>query len=85
MIEDRSKISAKSLTLEDHLFIVLMKLKFGLLNRDISIRFGIKTQVTSKIYRCYLPLLAKELIFFYCVAVRKIYLHVLQVLKTVVL
>ena len=51
MIEDESKIFAKSLTLENHLLVVLMKLKLGLFNRDISIRFGIKTQVTSKIYR----------------------------------
>ena len=63
MIEDKSKIFAKSLTLEDHLLIVLMKLKLGLFNRDISIRFGIKTQLTSKIYRYYLPQLAKELAF----------------------
>ena len=40
-----------------------MKLKLGLFNRDVSISFGIKTQVTSKIYRYYLPLLAKELAF----------------------
>ena len=63
MIEDKSKIFAQSLTLEDHLLIVLMKLKLGLFNRNISIRFGIKTQLTSKIYRYYLPLLAKELAF----------------------
>ena len=63
MIEDKSKIFAKSLTLEDHLLTVLLKLKLGLLNRDISIRFGIKTQLTSKIYHYYLPLLAKELAF----------------------
>ena len=63
MTEDESKIFAKSLTLEDRLLIVLMKLKLGLFNRDISIRFGIKAQVTSKIYRYYLPLLAKELAF----------------------
>ena len=63
MIEDKSNTFAKSLTLEDHLLIVLMKLKLGLFNRDISIRFGIKTQLTSKIYRYYLPLLAKELAF----------------------
>ena len=49
MIEDKSKIFAKSSTLEDHLLIVLMKLKLELCNRDISIRFGIKTQLTSKI------------------------------------
>ena len=63
MIEDESKIFAKSLTLEDHLLIVLMKRKLGLFHRDISIRFGIKAQVTSKINRYYLPLLAKELAF----------------------
>ena len=37
--------------------------QLGLESRDISIRFGIKTQLTSKIYRYYLPLLAKELAF----------------------
>ena len=63
MTEDKSKTFAKSLTLEDHLLIVLMKLKLELFNRDISIRFVIKTQLTSKIYRYYLPLLAKELAF----------------------
>ena len=63
MIENESKIFAKSLTLEDHLLVVLMKLKLGLFNRDISIRFRIKTQVTSKIYCYHLPLLAKELAF----------------------
>ena len=89
MIEDKSKIFAKSLTLQNHLFIVLMKLKLGLFNRDISIRFGIETQLTSKIYRYSLPLLAKELAFLIVWPEReknlKIYLHVLQVLKTVVL
>ena len=50
MIEDESKVFAKSLTLEDQLLVVLMKLKLGF-NRYISVRFGIKTQVTSKIYR----------------------------------
>ena len=63
MIEDKPKIFAKSLILEHHLLIVLMKLKLGLFNRDVSIRFGIKTQLTSKIYRYHLPLLAKELAF----------------------
>ena len=63
MIEDESKIFAKLLTSEDHLLIVLMKLQLGLFNRDISIRIGIKTKVTSKIYRYYLPLLAKEMAF----------------------
>ena len=35
VIEDDSKVFAKSLTLEDHLLVVLMKLKLGLFNRDI--------------------------------------------------
>ena len=63
MTEDKSKTFAKSLNLEDHLLIVLMKLKLEFFNKDISIRFVIKTQLTSKIYRYYLPLLAKELAF----------------------
>ena len=33
------------------------------MNKDISIRFGIKTLLTSKTYHYYLPLLAKELAF----------------------
>ena len=60
MTEDEPKIS---LTFGFFNFDFFNFLKLWLFNRDISIQFGIKTQVTSKIYCYYLPLLAKELAF----------------------
>ena len=43
---------------EDHLLVVLMKLKLGLLNRDIGYRFNIKDTIISKIIRTWLPFLS---------------------------
>ena len=45
------------LGLHNHLLLVLMKLKLGLLNRDLGIRFGINDAFVSKIFRSWiLPL-----------------------------
>ena len=41
----------KTLSFEDHVLIVLMKLILGLLNKDISLRFGVPAGIISKIYR----------------------------------
>ena len=46
------------LSLSDNLLIVLMKLKLGLLNKDIAHRFGLKCQIISKIYRSWIKVLA---------------------------
>lgn len=46
------------LTMDDHLFIVLIKLKLGLTNKDIAYRFDVSFSLVSKIYRQWLPILA---------------------------
>ena len=55
----------EQLCMEDHLFIVLMKLKLGLLNKDLGYRFGVSGGIVSKIIAKWVPHLAalmKELI-----------------------
>ena len=56
----KSKIRplAKSLSIEDHVLVVLMKLKLGLLNKDIAYRFIVPVHVISRISRAWLPVLA---------------------------
>ena len=49
------------LSTEDHVLIVLMKLRLGLLNKDIAHRFSCKVTMISKIYRSWLPKLAATL------------------------
>ena len=46
------------LSLEDHLLIVLMKLKLGLLNRDIAYRFSLQSPIISRIFRSWVAILA---------------------------
>lgn len=50
-----------SLTLEDHLLVVLMKLRLGVSNRDIAYRFGVTESTISNILRSWLPVMAKIL------------------------
>ena len=45
----------------DHLLIVFMKLRLGLLNKDIAFRFGIKCPTISKIFRCWVKVAAMKL------------------------
>lgn len=49
------------LSLHDHLLIVFMKLKLGLLNKDIALRFGLSVQTTSKIFRRWIKVVASKL------------------------
>ena len=51
-----------SLLFPDHLLLVLMKLKLGLLNTDLAYRFGINVTTVSKIYRNWIPLLADAML-----------------------
>ena len=44
-----------TLSIEDHLLIVSMKLRIGLMNRDIAYRFGYSPAIISKIFRQWLP------------------------------
>ena len=46
---------------EEHLLLVLMKIKLGLLNKDIAIRFNIHNSRVSKILRNWIPRLANVL------------------------
>ncbi len=43
-----------SISFEDHILLVMMKLRLGLLNRDLAYRFGIEETTVSKIYRRWL-------------------------------
>ena len=40
---------------DNHLLLILMKVKLGASNRDISLRFNIKEEYVSKIVRTWLP------------------------------
>ena len=48
----------KSLTMDNRLLLILMKLKLGASNQDLSLRFNIKEEYVSKIVRTWLPKLA---------------------------
>lgn len=47
-----------SLNLEDHLLLILMKLRLGLSNRDLAYRFNIYESTVSNILRSWLPVIA---------------------------
>lgn len=59
LFKDEIKYICKTLILEDHLLLILMKLKLGLLNKDLAFRFKVTQQVISRIYRRWLPLIAE--------------------------
>ena len=44
-------VIVQRLGLHNHLLLVLMKLKLGLYNHDLGIRFGINDAFASKIFR----------------------------------
>ena len=56
----RSDVSSilKSFTMSNHLLLILMKLKLGASNRDLSLRFDIKKEYAFKIVRTQLLKLA---------------------------
>ena len=51
----------KSFAMDNHLVLILMKLKLGANNRNLSLRFNMKEQYVSKIFRIWLPKLTKVL------------------------
>ncbi|XP_041918206.1 uncharacterized protein LOC121682219 [Alosa sapidissima] len=58
----RSAISLRGgLTWENHLLLVLMKIRLGLSNKDIAYRFGLPFSTVSKILREWVPLLSSVL------------------------
>lgn len=60
-VESSVKKLSQVLSLEDHLLIVLMKLRLGLTNSDIAYRFKVSKGTISNILRSWLPILAKAL------------------------
>ena len=76
------------LGLHNHLLLVLMKLKLGLLNRDLGIHFGINDAFVSKIVRSWILPLASLMKNFIVWPERdtvsaRIYLAVLRASRTV--
>ena len=55
LIRDKVKKCSMALSVEDHTLIVLMKLKFGLINKDIAFRYGCTESMTPKVFRKWLP------------------------------
>ena len=55
------KTCLKSLSTEDHVLMVLMKLRLGLLNKNIAYRYGLQPTMVSKIYRQWLPEISKAM------------------------
>lgn len=63
LVKDTLKLCHSRVSSEDHLLIILMKLRLGLLNKDIAQRFGITENIVSKIFRSWLPKVAEKLKF----------------------
>ena len=61
-VNDVSKIK-QSFSYENHLLLVLMKLRLGLSNRDLAHRFNLNRSNVSKIYRNWLPAMASKVKF----------------------
>lgn len=60
-IKGKVELCHNRLSIEDHLLLVLVKLRLGLLNLDLAHRFGILEYMVSSIYRSWLPVVAKRL------------------------
>ncbi|XP_047138616.1 uncharacterized protein LOC124814720 [Hydra vulgaris] len=53
----------KNIPMEDHLLLILMKIKLGFLNKDLSFRFGFSEPTVTRIYRSWLPIIAENVKF----------------------
>ncbi|XP_057310316.1 uncharacterized protein LOC130648294 [Hydractinia symbiolongicarpus] len=51
---------SEKLSHNDHLLLELLKLKLGLLNKDLAYRFGLRETVASRIYRRWIPIISRE-------------------------
>ncbi|XP_056147348.1 uncharacterized protein LOC130122451 [Lampris incognitus] len=60
-VKDSVEVVRGSLTLEEHLLAILMKLRLGLSNKDIAYRFNVTECDISKIMRSLLPVMSQVL------------------------
>ncbi|XP_065642899.1 uncharacterized protein LOC136074501 [Hydra vulgaris] len=49
-----------NIPMEDHLLLILMKIKLGFLNKDLSFRFGFSESTVTRIYGTWLPIIAEN-------------------------
>ena len=62
-IKNHVKSFSKKISLEDHLLLVLMRLRRGLFIKDLAFRFSINYGLASKIFRCWIVVIASRLKF----------------------
>ena len=60
-VKSSIKILHKKLSLEDHMLVILMQLKLGLLNKYVAVCFDISTSKMSKIFRGLVLLIAAHM------------------------
>jgi len=58
-VGDKVKVCHVRLYVEDHILLVFMKLRLGLLQEDLAHRFGLEISIVSNVYRLWLPVLSK--------------------------
>lgn len=61
LVKDKVKPFCSTLSAEDQILLVLMKLRLGLLHLDLAERFDVSSATVSKIYRLWVPTLATYL------------------------
>ena len=64
IVKQRKPHKCKTLTQENHLLLVLMKLKVGLLHTDLACRFSLSLSNVSHIYKSWITILSEELEMF---------------------
>ena len=57
LVKPNVELTTKSITHENHLLLVLMKLRHGYVNKDLALRFNTNVTNISKIFRTYLKAL----------------------------
>ena len=61
VVKRSTKIVNAQLSLEDHLLIILIKVRLGLSNRDIAYRFLLSESTVSRVLREWVPVMARAL------------------------
>ena len=64
IVKQRKPYKCKTLTQENHLLLVLMKLKLGLLHTDLAYRFSLSLSNVGRIYKSWITILSEELEIF---------------------